>query len=124
MARWVGAEFLSPQPLFHVPPHTNSDRARCGLPVAGDALADDLASVIDALDLRGVTLIGHSFSSGEVVRYLSRYGSSRVDGVVFVAPAAIPFLLKTDDNPCGVHGAVFEQMRGALVGWPRQARVA
>lgn len=86
-----------------------------------DTLADDLGCVIDALGLDGVTLIAHSFSSGEVVRYLSRHGSSRIAGVVFVAPAAIPFLLKTDDNPGGVDGALLEQLRTALIedfpGW-------
>jgi non-heme chloroperoxidase len=86
-----------------------------------DTLADDLACVIETLGLSGVTLVAHSFSSGEVVRYLSRHGSERIAGVVFVAPAAIPFLLKTDDNPGGVDGAVFEQLRSALIedfaGW-------
>jgi non-heme chloroperoxidase len=79
-----------------------------------DTLADDLASVIEALDLDDVTLVAHSFSSGEVVRYLSRHGSSRIAGAVFVAAAAIPFLLKTDDNPGGVDGVVFDQLRGML----------
>jgi non-heme chloroperoxidase len=86
-----------------------------------DQLADDLSCVIETLGLDGVTLIAHSFSSGEVVRYLSRYGSRRIAGIVFVAPAAIPFLLRTDDNPGGTDGAVFEQLRAALVedfpGW-------
>jgi non-heme chloroperoxidase len=79
-----------------------------------DTLADDLASVIEALDLNGVTLIAHSFSSGEVVRYLSRHGSSRIAGVVFVAAAAVPFLLKTDDNPGGIDRAFIEQFRETL----------
>jgi non-heme chloroperoxidase len=86
-----------------------------------DTLADDLGCVIEALGLNGVTLVAHSFSSGEVVRYLSRHGSNRVAGVALVAPAAIPFLLKTDDNPGGVDGALFEQLRTALIqdfpGW-------
>ena len=86
-----------------------------------DTLADDLGRVIEALGLDAVTLVAHSFSSGEVVRYLSRHGSGRVAGVVFVAPAAIPFLLKADDNPEGVDGALFEQLRTALIedfpGW-------
>lgn len=79
-----------------------------------DTFADDLAAVIEILDVRDVILVAHSFSSGEVVRYLSRHGSERVAGVVLVAPAAIPFLLKTDDNPNGVDGAVFEQLRATL----------
>jgi non-heme chloroperoxidase len=79
-----------------------------------DTLADDLAAVIESLDLRDAILVAHSFSSGEVVRYLSRHGSERVAGVVLVAPAAIPFLLKTNDNPNGIDGAVFEQLRATL----------
>jgi non-heme chloroperoxidase len=86
-----------------------------------DELADDLNCVIEALRLRGVILVAHSFASGEVVRYLSRHGSNRIAGVVFVAPAAIPFLLKTDDNPGGIDGVVFEHLRSALIedfpGW-------
>jgi non-heme chloroperoxidase len=79
-----------------------------------DTLADDLAAVIEALDLKDVILVAHSFSSGEAVRYLSRHGSSRLSGVVFVSPAAIPFLLKTKDNPGGVDGAVFEHLMTQL----------
>jgi non-heme chloroperoxidase len=86
-----------------------------------DTLADDLKCVIDSLGLKRVTLVAHSFSSGEAVRYLSRHGSNGIAGVVFLAPAAIPFLLKTHDNPGGVDGAVFEQLRAALIddfpGW-------
>jgi non-heme chloroperoxidase len=86
-----------------------------------DELADDLNCVIETLRLRGVILVAHSFASGEVVRYLSRHGSSRIAGVVLVSPAAIPFLLKTDDNPGGIDGAVFEHLRAVLTedfpGW-------
>jgi non-heme chloroperoxidase len=80
-----------------------------------DTLADDLHCVIETLGLDGVILIAHSFASGEVVRYLSRHGAYRIAGVVFVAPAAIPFLLKTGDNPGGIDGAIFEQLRMALI---------
>ncbi|HEY4083714.1 MAG TPA: alpha/beta hydrolase [Burkholderiaceae bacterium] len=76
-----------------------------------DTLADDLAAVIEALDLSDVVLVAHSFASGEVVRYLSRHGSRRIAGVVFIAPAAIPFLLKTADNPGGIDSAVIEQIQ-------------
>jgi non-heme chloroperoxidase len=86
-----------------------------------DTLADDLNCVIETLGLDGVTLIAHSFASGEVVRYLSRHGSGRIAGIVLVAPAAIPFLQKTADNPGGIDGALFDQLRTALVedfaGW-------
>lgn len=72
-----------------------------------DTLADDLEALLDALDLTGVTLVGHSFASGEIVRYLSRHGARRVAGIVLVSPASTPFLLKTADNPAGVDAALF-----------------
>jgi pimeloyl-ACP methyl ester carboxylesterase len=75
-----------------------------------DTLADDLATVIEQLELNEITLIGHSMGAGEIVRYLSRHGPSRVARVVLLAPST-PFLLKTADNPDGVDKAVFEQMR-------------
>ncbi|TDY21636.1 pimeloyl-ACP methyl ester carboxylesterase [Paraburkholderia sp. BL6665CI2N2] len=79
-----------------------------------DTLAADLESVLSALDLSGVTLVAHSIASGEAVRYLTRYGSARVARIAFVAPAATPYLLKTDDNPNGIDAALFEQGRRAL----------
>jgi non-heme chloroperoxidase len=75
-----------------------------------DTLADDLAAVIEQLELNDITLIGHSMGAGEIVRYLSRHGPNRVARLVLLAPS-IPFLLKTADNPDGVDKTVFEQMR-------------
>jgi non-heme chloroperoxidase len=80
-----------------------------------DTLADDLAAVIEALDLREVTLVGHSFASGEMVRYLTRHGPGRIARLVFVAPAATPFRLRTADNPDGIEASVFEQLRRDLL---------
>src|SRR5437764_683553 len=51
-----------------------------------DTLADDLAAVIDQLDLSGTTLVGHSMAGGEIVRYLTRHGSRRVSRIVLLAP--------------------------------------
>jgi non-heme chloroperoxidase len=76
-----------------------------------DTLADDLATVIEQLELNEITLIGHSMGAGEIIRYLSRHGPSRVARLVLLAPST-PFLLKTADNPDGVDKTVFEQMRG------------
>jgi non-heme chloroperoxidase len=76
-----------------------------------DTLADDLATVIEQLELSEITLIGYSMGAGEIVRYLSRHGPSRVARVVLLAPST-PFLLKTVDNPDGVDKTVFDQMRG------------
>ncbi len=76
-----------------------------------DTLADDLADVIQTLDLDGVTLVGMSFAAGEMVRYLTRHGDRRIASLVFVAPSCTPFLLKTDDNPGGIESAQFEALR-------------
>ncbi len=85
---------------------------RSGQPWTGydyDTLADDLASVMDALDLHGATLVGFSMGGGEVARYLSRHGTGRVAKAALVS-AVTPYLLKTADNPDGVDQSVFDQM--------------
>ena len=78
-----------------------------------DTLADDLAAVIEQLDLHDITLVGHSMGCGEVVRYLSRHGSNRVARVVLVSTIT-PFALKTDDNPDGGDRAAMEDVRKVL----------
>jgi non-heme chloroperoxidase len=65
-----------------------------------DALAKDLATFIEQLELKDIVLIGHSMAGGEIVRYLSTYGDARVSRIVLVAPS-LPFALKTDDNLTG-----------------------
>jgi non-heme chloroperoxidase len=75
-----------------------------------DTLADDLAAVIDALDLRNVTLVGHSMGCSEITRYLTRHGSARIARVVMLAPVT-PFLLKTADNPEGIDRSLFQALR-------------
>lgn len=85
--------------------HGRSDRPAGGYDV--DTRADDLAGLIEELDLRDVTLVAHSGGGGEAVRYLSRHGSERVARLALLAPA-IPFLLQTDDNPVGVPRELLE----------------
>ena len=75
-----------------------------------DTLADDLADVLEALQLQDVTLVAHSMAGGEAVRYLSRHGSKRIARIVLLA-ATLPFMTKTADNPDGIDPAVFEQLR-------------
>jgi non-heme chloroperoxidase len=75
-----------------------------------DSLADDLAAVLDALDLKNVTLVTHSMAGGEAVRYLSRHGSKRVARLALIS-ATLPFLMKTADNPDGIDPAVFDNAR-------------
>jgi pimeloyl-ACP methyl ester carboxylesterase len=90
---------------------------RSGDPGTGfdyDRLADDLGALIDALDLRAITLVGHSMGGGEVIRYLSRHGASRVARAVLIAPTA-PLLAKAPDYPDGVDKAAFDALRSALL---------
>jgi non-heme chloroperoxidase len=86
-----------------------------------DTLADDLSTVLTALDLQEVTLVAHSFASGEIARYVTGHGAGRIAGLVFVSPAATPFLLKTPDNPDGVGAQVSEHLRETFMqdfpGW-------
>lgn len=83
-----------------------------------DTLADDLAAVLETLDLSSVTLVGHSMASGEMVRYVTRHGGARVSRLLFLAPAATPCLTQFVDP------AVFEQGRrnGAMRDFPKSLR--
>ena len=65
-----------------------------------DTYAADLSALVSALDLQDAVLVGFSMGTGEVARYLSRYGSHRVAKAVFIG-ALQPFMLKTEDNPSG-----------------------
>lgn len=72
-----------------------------------DTFSADLAAVLDELDLHDAVLVGFSMGTGEVARYLSRFGSDRVAKAVFLGSLE-PFLLQTDDNPEGVPQQVFD----------------
>ena len=75
-----------------------------------NSYADDLATIIEVLDLRDVVLVGFSTGGGEVARYIGRHGSARVAKVALVS-AVPPFMLQTPDNPGGVPVAVFDEIR-------------
>ncbi len=75
-----------------------------------DVLADDLAALMNKLDLRGAAIVGMSMGGGEVVRYLSRHGSARVAKAVLLSSIA-PFMLKTDSNPDGTPLAKLDEMK-------------
>lgn len=72
-----------------------------------DTLASDLNSLLQKLDLNHVTLVGFSMGGGEVVRYISKYGTSRIAKAILISSVA-PYLLKTDDNPDGVDQEAFD----------------
>lgn len=78
-----------------------------------DRFADDLATLLERLDLEGAVLVGHSMAGGDLVRYLSRHGPRRVAKLVLVAPTT-PFLLKTADNPDGIGREVYDAMIAEL----------
>lgn len=85
-----------------------------------DTLADDIAAVLDALDLRGVTLVGHSMGCNEIVRYLSRHGTHRVARAALLGTMT-SFVLRTPDNPDGIDAEWFDRVRREqlMVDFPR-----
>jgi non-heme chloroperoxidase len=89
-----------------------------------DTLADDLTEVLEQLDLRDVTLVGHSMGCAEIVRYLSRQPVHRVARAVLISTIT-PLVVKTADNPAGVDEGVLEKGRTALArDRPHQVAIA
>lgn len=87
-----------------------------GHPATGynyDTFADDLAAVLDKLDIADATLVGFSMGGGEIARYLSRHGAQRVAKAVLIG-SVVPYLLKDDSNPDGVDASVFEDMKAQI----------
>lgn len=102
---------------FRVVAHDRRGGGRSGQPWEGndlDTYAEDLASVIEALDLHNVILVGHSTGGGEVTRYIGRHGSSRVTKAVLLS-AIPPLMLKTEANPEGLPIDVFDELRKGVL---------
>ena len=78
-----------------------------------DTYADDLAALIDHLDLKDAILVGHSTGGGVVSRYIGRHGTGRVAKAVLIS-AVPPLLLKTEDNPDGIPIEIFDGLRSAI----------
>src|SRR5881397_859363 len=78
-----------------------------------DTFAADLDKVLKKLDLQKVALVGFSMGSGEVTRYLGKYGSKRVSKAVLIGTLG-PYLVKAADNPEGVDASVFEGIKSAI----------
>ena len=98
---------------FRAIAHDRRGHGRSSQPWTGNDMntyADDLAALIEHLDLQDVTLVGFSTGGGEVARYVGRHGTSRVAQVVLVS-AVPPFMLRTDDNPDGLPIEVFDELR-------------
>lgn len=101
---------------FRAVAHDRRGGGRSGQPWVGndlDTYADDLASLIEALDLRDVILVGHSTGGGEVARYIGRHGTGRVAKAVLLS-AIPPLMLKTEANPEGLPLEVFDEIRAGV----------
>src|SRR5262249_47566921 len=113
---WDGQMLFLAQKGFRVVAHDRRGHGRSSQAWSGndmDGYADDLAAVIEALDLKEITMVGHSTGGGEVARYIGRYGTKRVAKAVLIA-AVPPIMLKTAANPEGLPIEVFDSLRSAL----------
>ena len=114
---WDGQMFFLAQNGFRVVAHDRRGHGRSSQVFWGndmDTYADDLAAVIETLDLKNATLVGHSTGGGEVVRYIGRHGSKRVTKAVLIG-AVPPIMLKSDTNPEGLPMDTFDKLRSDLL---------
>jgi len=114
---WDGQMLFLVQNGFRVVAHDRRGHGRSGQASTGndmDGYADDLAAVIETLNLRDVTLVGHSTGGGEVVRYIGRHGTKRVAKAILIA-AVPPLMLKTAANPEGLPIEVFDAIRAGVM---------
>ncbi|MFI2259399.1 alpha/beta fold hydrolase [Streptomyces tubercidicus] len=98
--------------------HDRRGHGRSGQPWQGndmDTYADDLAQLMEALDLREAVLVGHSTGGGEVARYIGRHGTGRVAKALLLS-AVPPLMLKTEANPEGLPREVFDGLRAGVAG--------
>jgi len=119
---WDGQMLFLAQRGFRVVAHDRRGHGRSSQVSSGNDMngyADDLAAVIEALDLRDVTLVGHSTGGGEVARYIGRHGTKRVARAVLVAAVA-PIMLQSASNPEGLPIEVFDKLRTDLTKNPSQ----
>jgi non-heme chloroperoxidase len=114
---WDGQMLFLAQNGFRVVAHDRRGHGRSSQASSGNDMngyADDLAAVIEALDLREATLVGHSTGGGEVARYIARHGTKRVAKAVLLA-AVPPLMLKTPANPEGLAMEVFDNLRKGIM---------
>jgi non-heme chloroperoxidase len=115
---WDSQMLFLVQNGYRVIAHDRRGSGRSDQPSSGndvDTYADDLAAVIDALDLKQATLVGHSMGGGEIARYIGRHGTSRVVKAVLIS-AVVPLMLKTESNPDGLPTSAFDGIRTNLAG--------
>ena len=113
---WDGQMLFLAQNGFRAVAHDRRGHGRSSQASSGNDMngyADDLAAVIEALDLKDVTLVGHSTGGGEVARYIGRHGTKRVAAAVLIG-AVPPGLVKSASNPEGIPIGVFDELRKGL----------
>jgi len=113
---WDDQAFLVASNGFRAVAHDRRGHGRSSQPWAGnemDTYADDLAELIETLNLRDVILVGHSTGGGEVTRYIGRHGTPRVAKALLLG-AIPPLMLKTEANPGGLPIEAFDQLRAGL----------
>jgi non-heme chloroperoxidase len=113
---WDGQMLFLAENGFRTIAHDRRGHGRSGQSSSGNNMnryADDLAELIEALDLTDVTLVGHSTGGGEVARYIGRHGTRRVAKAVLIA-AVPPLMLQTASNPEGLPIEVFDGLRASL----------
>jgi non-heme chloroperoxidase len=114
---WDGQMLFLAQNGFRVVAHDRRGHGRSSQAWSGNDMngyADDLAAVIEELDLKDVTLVGHSTGGGEVTRYIGRHGTKRVAAAVLIG-AVPPILVKSSSNPEGIPIDVFDGLRSSLL---------
>ena len=114
---WDGQMLFLVQNGFRVVAHDRRGHGRSSQASSGNDMngyADDLAAVIETLDLKNAMLVGHSTGGGEVVRYIGSHGTKRVAKAVLIA-AVPPIMLKSAANPEGLPMEVFDTMRSNLM---------
>ena len=113
---WDAQMLFLVQKGYRVIAHDRRGHGRSGQPGKGndmDTYADDLAAVLDALDVKDAMLVGHSTGGGEVTRYIGRHGTGRVSKAVLIG-AVPPLMLKTEANPGGLPKDVFDGIRAGV----------
>jgi non-heme chloroperoxidase len=113
---WDDQAYLVASQGYRAIAHDRRGGGRSGQPWNGndlDTYADDLADLIERLNLYDAVLVGHSTGGGEVTRYIGRHGTARVAKVVLVS-AIPPLMLQTPDNPGGLPITVFDELRAGL----------
>ena len=114
---WEAQMFFLASPGYRCIAHDRRGHGRSSQPWAGnhmDQYADDLAELLEKLDLKEVVMIGHSTGGGEVARYIGRHGTARVSKAVLMG-AVPPIMVKTEANPGGLPLEVFDGFRAAYL---------